>query len=79
MLAARWPTVTVWQTGDGVAARGGSAALHCASTTPAAIISARTATRRRKDVNCDESAPSSQIACNEEYKMFIVIARCAAA
>ena len=46
---------------DGVAARGGSAAVHGASTTPAAIICASTATRRRKDLNSDESSPLALI------------------
>ena len=37
--------------GDDVAAGGGSAEVHCTSTTPAASIPASTAPRRLKDVN----------------------------
>ncbi|MDX6502291.1 MAG: hypothetical protein QOG23_5555, partial [Blastocatellia bacterium] len=47
--------------GDGVAARGGSAVVHCTSTTPAASISASTAPRRLKDVNWDESSPLASV------------------
>ena len=47
--------------GDELGAGGGCVAVHWTSTTPAAIISASTATRRPKDVNWDESSPLASI------------------
>ena len=42
---------------DGLARRGGGAAVHCTGKTPAAIMATSTATHRLKDVNWDESSP----------------------
>jgi hypothetical protein len=53
--------------GDGLATRGGGAAVHCASMTPAAITLTSTATHRMYAVNWDESSrllPSRQDRCD---------------